>query len=102
VVIGPTATTADALATAITVAGTVGAPKILEAYPAYKCAIFPNQEPISIWISEGMDAYLELELPADRIQVLPGYIPGLEVEKDAMPVIEFKRTGDEPTQLLDR
>ena len=101
VVIGPTATTCDALATAITVAGSKGAPKILAAYPRYKCAIIPNQEPIRCWISEGMADYLEWDLPAERVDVLPGYVP--ESEPDAPErVLEFNQTGDEPTRLLER
>ena len=76
VVVGPTATASDALATSLTVGGVEEAPAIMYNFPRYDALMVLNEQPLTVWMTEGMSEYMALDdVPEDRQHVLPAHEP---------------------------
>ncbi|MBN1268737.1 MAG: FAD:protein FMN transferase [Kiritimatiellae bacterium] len=89
VVTGPTATEADALATALVVVGIEGAPRLLGRFPRCEALIVPDAEPAVLWTTPGFAAAFEPAAASAQIGALerePAGAPGAESpeEPDAL------------------
>jgi hypothetical protein len=92
IVVGPTATACDVLATALSVAGVEDTPSVLYNFDRYHAMLILNEEPLTVWMSSGMEDYVALDgIPDDHIHVLPDYKPTeAELAGGDAPLIQKK------------
>lgn len=84
VVLGPTATMANALAQALVVVGLEKAPEILDRFPRCEALIVPDRKPLEIWMTEKFAAQFHADPAyASNLRILSRLAEATEVESEA-------------------
>ncbi len=75
-VLSPSSTEADVLSTALFVAGLENASKLLNAFPASEALLIPDREPITLYVTPGLQKWFEPLPPfQNRIKIIPENFP---------------------------
>ena len=79
-ILSPTATEADAMSTALFVAGIQGAPALLAKVPGTQALLVPNRKPVEIWVTPGFaEVFTPLPEYEQSVHLLS---PDIELELD--------------------